>query len=294
MTYSIENNFLRLSVSTTGAEPVSVIKKETGEEMLWQADEAVWGRHAPLLFPYCGRLKDGHYLYDGNTYEGGQHGFGRDMEFALGAETADSLTLVLQANVLTMEKYPFAFKLSVTFTLSGTTVCQHVAVENEDDKEFCFGLGFHPGFACPFDAAHTPEDYTFAFDVPQTPTLVDVNTANGLVTGKSSTYFTAQSTIPLSNHLFDNDSLCFAHLSAKTLSITEKDTGKKVSVDISEFPYVLIWAPPHKPVQFVCIEPWHTLPDREDATGVWEDKQPAITLAPGHVWNTELKMTFDR
>ena len=51
MQYSIENDILRLTVDSHGAEPVSVIHKPTGAELLWQADPAVWKRHAPILFP---------------------------------------------------------------------------------------------------------------------------------------------------------------------------------------------------------------------------------------------------
>ena len=52
MQYSIGNDILRLTVDSHGAEPVSVIHKPTGAELLWQADPAVWKRHAPILFPY--------------------------------------------------------------------------------------------------------------------------------------------------------------------------------------------------------------------------------------------------
>lgn len=38
MQYSIENDILRLTVDSHGAEPVSVIHKPTGAELLWQAD----------------------------------------------------------------------------------------------------------------------------------------------------------------------------------------------------------------------------------------------------------------
>ena len=51
MEFTIENNFLCVRVQSRGAELCSVVKKETGEEMLWQADPAVWNRHAPILFP---------------------------------------------------------------------------------------------------------------------------------------------------------------------------------------------------------------------------------------------------
>ena len=37
-----------------GAEAVS-LKNAAGQEMLWQADPAVWKRHAPILFPVDGQ-----------------------------------------------------------------------------------------------------------------------------------------------------------------------------------------------------------------------------------------------
>ena len=72
MEFILENENLRVTVESHGAELVSVVNKQTGAEMLWQADPAVWARHAPVLFPYCGRLKDGAFTCKGVRYEGGQ------------------------------------------------------------------------------------------------------------------------------------------------------------------------------------------------------------------------------
>ena len=59
MRHTIENEFLTVTVETKGAELVSVVDKATGAEMMW----------------------------DGQTWEGGQHGFGRDFEHEfVGAE----------------------------------------------------------------------------------------------------------------------------------------------------------------------------------------------------------------
>lgn len=71
MQYSIENDILRLTVDTHGAEPVSVIHKPTGAELLWRGDPAVWGRHAPILFPYTGKLTGGKMIAKGVEYAGG-------------------------------------------------------------------------------------------------------------------------------------------------------------------------------------------------------------------------------
>ena len=58
MQATIQNEFLSLTVDTHGAEAVS-LKNAAGEELLWQADPAVWKRHAPILFPWTGKLKGG-------------------------------------------------------------------------------------------------------------------------------------------------------------------------------------------------------------------------------------------
>ena len=43
MQATIQNEFLSLTVDTHGAEAVS-LKNAAGEELLWQADPAVWKR----------------------------------------------------------------------------------------------------------------------------------------------------------------------------------------------------------------------------------------------------------
>ena len=82
MQATIHNEFLTLTVDTHGAEAVS-LKNAAGQEMLWQADPAVWKRHAPILFPWTGKLTGGTFTANGKTYKGGQHGFARDLEHTL-------------------------------------------------------------------------------------------------------------------------------------------------------------------------------------------------------------------
>ena len=130
MQYSIENEILRLTVDTHGAEPVSVLHKPTGAELLWQGDPAVWGRHAPILFPYTGKLTGGKMIAKGKEYAGGQHGFARDVEHAMTRHADNLLEFELHANAETLPKWPYAFVLRSTFTLEGETVHHTLTVEN--------------------------------------------------------------------------------------------------------------------------------------------------------------------
>ena len=81
MIYTIENELLKVSVTTWGAQVCSVIRKCDGAEHIWQADKSVWGYHAPILFPYAGKLSENRTTAKGVTWENApQHGFARTME----------------------------------------------------------------------------------------------------------------------------------------------------------------------------------------------------------------------
>tara|TARA_R110002049_G_scaffold18043_3_gene69424 strand:+ start:10503 stop:10925 length:423 start_codon:yes stop_codon:yes gene_type:complete len=77
--HKISNNEASASFKVKGAEMISF--RTNNLEYIWQADPEVWPRHAPLLFPIVGQLKDKEYIYKGQTYPMKQHGFARDNDF---------------------------------------------------------------------------------------------------------------------------------------------------------------------------------------------------------------------
>lgn len=294
MQYHIENESLRLTVDTHGAEAVSVRSLADGAEMLWCGDPAVWGRHAPILFPYTGKLTGGRMIAKGREYAGGQHGFARDMEHTLTAQTDRSLTFELRADEATRARWPYDFVLRSEFRLEGRTVRHTLTVKNPSEPVLRFGIGYHPAFAIPFDDAHTFTDYEFRFDELESPLCVSC-LPNGLLNGTDFHYLARNTrSIPVTDSLFDHDSHCMVNLRSKTLAIVEKDTGRAVRCGIEGYPYVLIWSALHKPYRFLCIEPWQSLPGEENGSLVWEDRPCAASLGPGESWSTTLCTTFDR
>ena len=248
MQATIHNEYLTLTVDTHGAEAVS-LKNAAGEELLWQADPAVWKRHAPILFPWTGKLKDGSFIHGGKTYKGGQHGFARDVEHTLIKAEGDTIQLELRPDeTMKAERFPFDFVLTSTFRLDGKTLHHTLTVSNPGSEELRFGIGYHPAFCMPFDAEHTVEDYEFRFDQPESPVILDAS-GGGLLTGKCYYQWKNQQAIPLTNDLFDNDSFCMAGLRTKTLGIYEKDTGRSIVCDVAGFPYTLIWSALSKPLR---------------------------------------------
>ena len=113
----LENELFRVEINPFGAEQSSFKSKKTGTEYVWQADPAIWKRHAPILFPIVGRLKDKTYTVGGTAYEITQHGFGRDLEWQVGAAGENYVEFVLEANDFTKKMYPWDFVCTVRIRL---------------------------------------------------------------------------------------------------------------------------------------------------------------------------------
>lgn len=291
MEYIIENEHLKVTVTTNGAQIKSVIRKEDGVEHIWQADPKVWAYHTPILFPHTGRLKNGTLTVDGKDYESKPHGFARIMEHRLVSQGEDALVLELTDCEETLASWPFAFRLVSTFALDGDTLHHTLTVENHSERQMPFGIGFHPGFSLPFDGAHTFRDYELRFENPESP--ICLATDGGLISGQHYWLGNNMRAIEIDEHLFDNDSHCMVGLSSRTLGLYEKDTGRGVVCSIRSFPYVLIWSKPGEP-KFICIEPWNSLPSPVDGSTDWYEKPAAAILEPGESWDTTLSMSFVR
>ena len=164
MLHTIENDYLKVTVSDHGAELTSVYDKAQDFERIWCADPAVWNRHAPVLFPFVGKVKDGAYHYNGNTYAmKTQHGFARDAEFTCIEETTDSITHKLVYSDETLEIYPFEFELLITHRFDAENPrLLHVtwAVKNLGSDEMLYSIGGHPGFQ--IAPGHARSEYSIA------------------------------------------------------------------------------------------------------------------------------------
>ena len=290
--FTIENEYLKLTVTTWGAQVKSVVRKCDGVEHIWQADKAVWGYHAPILFPHAGKVVDGKIEAKGKVYESSQHGFARLKEHDFVEQSADTIVLELCANEETLTKFPYEFRLISTFTLEGDTVHHTLTVENLDSDVLPFGIGYHPAFTVPFDDKHVATDYELRFSETESPICIN-NLPTGLMHGDLYHLPTNIQSLSVDENLFANDSHCMVNLKSATLGLYEKGTGRGVVCNIQEFPYTLIWSKPGMP-KFVCIEPWHSLPSPENGSIKWEEKAAAAVLQPGEAWSCTLSTSFVR
>lgn len=293
MEFIIENAYLKVTVTDWGAQIKSVLRKCDGVEHIWCADPQGWGYHSPILFPYCGKLKDEKFELDGKTYENcPKHGIARNATFRMVAHTEDRLVMEMTESAETLVVFPWKFRLQSIFQLREDTLCHTLQVDNTDGSSFSFGIGFHPAFALPFDEKHTYSDYELRFSQMESPLCLNT-LPKGLIDGQAYSLGSNIEAIPVTDTLFDNDCHCMVNLSSQTLGLYEKDTGRGVVCNIENFPYCLIWSKPGAP-RFICIEPWNSLPSYEFGGYDWEQKPAAARLAPGESWSTTMCTSFVR
>lgn len=255
MIYTIGNERFTAQVNSLGAELVSV-KDKSGFEYLWVGDPDYWRGQAPVLFPIVGALRNGKTKINGNWYEMRQHGFARQKEFSLASQSEESLSLKLSSDHETLEKYPFPFSLTVTYTMTEAGLETAFSVENTGDKVLPFSIGGHPGFNIPVGEEAAFEDYTICFEKPETQDcpLIDPDTA--LIDGKNTGFqMKDQREIPLRHDLFYTDALIFENLNSEKVQVVNKKTGKGVEMSFAGFPLFGIWSA-RNDGPYVCLEPW--------------------------------------
>lgn len=276
MNYSIENDFLRLTVSTKGAEMMSVLKKDDNCEYLWQGDPKYWGDRALNLFPICGRLIEGKYTYKGNTYSMGSHGFVRKSEFEMTGKTENSLTFTLKANDETRACYPFEFEYNVIYTIEKNKVLCKYLVKNLGENVMYFALGGHPGFNVPLNGEGNFEDWFVEFENKCQPKELLLKEC-----------FTTDDTAPfelengttwhLRHDLFDNDAH-FIFDMCPTCSIKSEKSKRKVTMHFPDMKYVGFWHEDKTDAPFLCIEPWTSVPAYFGKVDDFETKRDMFAL----------------
>lgn len=279
MIYSIENEVLKVSVNSLGAQLWSVQSKKTGVEYIWQGDTAFWGGRAYNLFPFIGRMFEGKFLYDGKEYPSRSHGLARYFEFALESQTQDKLVFLLTDNEDTKKEYPFAFEFRAIFLLNGSALTTEYTVTNPDTKELICAFGGHPGINVPFDGGEF-EDYYLEFSEKTATRQLTLTDPAKLMSGESVPYALVGGTkLPLRHDLFDQDAIVLENTSG-TVYLKSNKTSRYVEMSYADYPFIGFWHADHKPAPYVCLEPWSALPSIDGVVTELETKPNMTRVAP--------------
>jgi galactose mutarotase-like enzyme len=290
MLFTLQSEEISLRVDGRGAELRS-IKNNQDYEYLWQANPAVWPRHAPVLFPIVGKLKNNQFIYKQNTYTLNQHGFARDHDFLPLIHNRHELSFVLISNENTKANYPFDFKLQLSYLLNKNTLLCSYKVENTGTDALFFSLGAHPGFN--LEPPKNNEEYPFLeFEKDE---LVLNELQSGLISDTIRKRALPNKRLKLSSELFEKDALVMSNHQINALSLYLNAGGRKVSLSCRGWPYFGIWSKPNPAsgnLDFVCLEPWHGLADKINHSGSLETKTGILNLQPAKAFEAAFELSF--
>lgn len=275
MNYQISNKYISITVSDVGAELQSIVKE--GQEYLWNGDAKYWPERSPLLFPFVGRFTNGKYLLGGKEYEMDIHGFARKLPYALVEKTKNTLIFELCDNEETYKMYPYHFELQVQYELVENTVEISYQVLNLSEDRMYFGIGGHPGFALPFEEGLDFSDYYLEFEGKSFPTRIG-HTETCFLSGVDEAFELKEDKyLPLAHTMFDDDAIVLKNVSDKVTLKSDKGT-RKVTVSYPKLPYLGLWHAPKTKAPYICIEPWTSLPSRQDIVEEFRYKYDLIRV----------------
>ena len=284
----LNNKTLQVNIHPQGAELQSIFHLQHQLEYLWNANPEYWGKHAPVLFPIVGQLKENTYAYNQKLYSLPRHGFARDRAFDLVHQNESSATFQLNSDEATFSAYPFPFSFQIKYALSGNELTNEYSVKNTDNETLLFSVGGHPAFKVPFVEDTRYEDYYLEWEHPETIDRWPLQ--DGLLNTHPLPFLQQQNTIPLSHDLFKKDAVVLKHPKSTSISLQSHRTKHGLTMHFDGFPYFGIWAAKEAP--FVCLEPWCGIADSLYHNGQLAEKEGIIHLPPHQTWSKAWRVSF--
>lgn len=276
---TIRSGTLAATIKAQGAEMCS-LRDAHGFEFIWQAGP-VWPRHAPLLFPIVGRLANDELRHRGKSYRMTQHGFARDSRFAWADRGEQRCSLVLEDSEATRALYPFAFRLTATYTLDETGLDLTLTIANTGDETLPASLGGHPAFNWPLQAGAAKQDHVLTFAHPEESPIRRLG--GGLLRPASEPSPVEGRVLRLSEALFADDAIIFDRIDSQSVRYAAASGAFAtpwLELSWRGFRELGVWSKPTG-APFICIEPWRGTASPAGFDGDFTDKPGLMHVAPG-------------
>ena len=287
----IERDRLAAEIDPLGAQLMSL---KVGEaEYLWQGDPDFWPRRAPVLFPIVGCIPGGELVSAQGPVRLKRHGVARLLEHKVVEKAADRVVFELRSGEETREAYPFDWRLSMSYSVDGTSLAQGFTVENTGDVDLPFTLGGHPAFNVPMPGADGEkfDEYALVFAKKWSPEVPGMD-ADGLHDfGHMTRVMENDRELPLSHGLIDRHAtLVFHDVPESRVALVGRKSNHGVELEFPGFDYLGVWTASTE-APFVAVEPWHGCASAYDEGDRFEDKRSTITLRPGESTHLEFTIT---
>jgi galactose mutarotase-like enzyme len=280
--FFIENDELKIAISSNGAELQSIFNKTNSTEYLWDANPNFWAKKSPILFPIVGGLKNNQYSFNGETFSLNRHGFAREKEFEVNQISKTRIHFILHSTQESLNNYPFHFKLTVEYSIINNQLFCKYVVENLGNDEMYFSIGAHPAFKVPLDKETKFDDWFLEFNSIENANIFPL-TNEGLLETNSIPFFQNTKHLPLKKDLFYKDALVFKDLQSNKISLKSISSKRGLTMQFDDFNFFGIWSA--KNADFVCLEPWCGVADSTNSTGDITKKEGINKLNSNEIFN---------
>ena len=282
MIVTINNEHIRVNISTQGAEVQSIQDIHTQREYIWNGDAKWWSGHSPILFPIVGGLWNGVCRLNDKEIAIPKHGIVRRAEWTIVDVKPTQATFSINSTVGSFQIFPFAFHLEVTYSLNERKLSTLFKVSNLGSCDLWFQLGGHPAIALPdWNENDTIDGYLKLEG--KTDHVLRAGEQGCLEPQRYAVPLNEQNLVSLCVETFSNEALIFDENQIKAATILDKQQNPIARVESSS-PVWLFWSPQDIHTPFVCCEPWYGLCDHQQFTGTIEQR-PYINCAhSGEDW----------
>jgi len=276
---------LKYKYSLLGGNLTSI--KINNIEKLYQPMEGSWSGQDVVIFPFIARLKDQTYSYNGKIYSMKNHGLARYNNFVLEKKTLFSDTLLFKSNEETKKQYPFDFELRVIYRRKRNKLIVTYNVKNMCDEIMPFGIGGHPAIKVFYEDNDTKNNY-LVFDKEYELTRYTLEDSGSFITGKE--IMGKYQIIELDKQFFKEYKTCMLDASSFNDVILLLKNGYKVKYHFHS-KYLALWSHPTCG-DYVCVEPWDSLPDFLNSDKDIMKKESLIHLDPHKEYTFSYSIEF--
>lgn len=287
----LDNGIIKVTVDTYGGELQSLKRYDTNIEYLWQGNKDTYVRKAINIFPYVARLTEGNYYLDETLYEMNTHGFISEIDMNYEQISKNEVDLWVMATGDTMKVYPRRFWYGLKYRLLENTIEITYSIFNEDIKDMYFGLGGHPGFFLPLENGLAFEDYYLEFSEVSIPFRIGMSKTCFVLETDKKWDLEDERIQRLSHDMFDEDAIILRDMSKKVTLKSDKGT-RAITVTYPQMDYLGIWHWPKTKSPYICIEPWSSLPSRQNIIEKLEEQKDLIKLKPGERYRNTWSITL--
>jgi galactose mutarotase-like enzyme len=204
----------------------------------------------------------------------------RRRRFTWAACGAGGCQLELHDDAQTQAVYPFAFRFTIGYAVTGDTLTVTYGVHNTGDVVLPASVGAHPAFRWPLAAGLPKSAHTLTFAEPELAPIRRLE--DGLLKREDYPTPIEGRTLKLDESLFAADAIILDRPASHSVRYSAPG-APVIEVAWEAFRELGLWSKADG--NFLCIEPWYGYASPVDFDGEFETKPGLLHIAPG---DTEL------